>query len=200
MKKLAVFSLLILLGVGTCLGGNAWDEVSDEDGIKVWRRDIEGSPVVAFRGETIINASLAKVASVLDDTSRKHEWVANLLESKDLTIFSPTDRVEYNRTEAPWPIKDRDFVFRATVEVDKPNKTLMIKIKSTTHQAKPVDEDKAVRGELLESSYILASLGENRTRVTVEIQADPKGSIPKWVVNWAQKGWPRKTLGNIKNQ
>ena len=200
MKKLAVFSFLLLLGVSTCLGGNAWEELSNEDGIKVWRRDVDGSPVVAFKGETVINAPLAKVANVLDDTSRKGEWVANLLESKDLTIFSPTDRIEYNRTEAPWPIKDRDFVFRATVQVDKSSKTITIQIKSTTHASKPVDEDKAVRGELLESSYVLASLGENRTRVTVEMQVDPKGSVPKWVVNWAQKGWPRKTLEGIRGQ
>jgi hypothetical protein len=200
MKKLAFLSLLLLLGVSTCLGGNSWEELSNEDGIKVWRREVEGSPVVAFRGETIIDASLAKVANVLDDTPRKGEWVCNLLEAKNVRMISTMERVEYNRTSAPWPIKDRDFVFRADVKVDKKAKAITILIKSVTDPLMPVDEDKAVRGELLDSSYVLTSLGDNKTRVVVEIQVDPKGSVPKWVVNWAQKGWPRKTLDGIRGQ
>jgi hypothetical protein len=200
MKKLAYLWILLLVAASTSLGGETWEELSDEDGIKVWRREVEGSPVVAFKGETVIPASLAKVASVLDDTSRKGEWVANLLEAKDVKIISPTERIEYNRTDAPWPVSDRDFVFRADVKVDKAARTLYVLIKSTTDASCPVDEEMAVRGELLDSKYTLTLLDDGRTRVIVEIQVDPKGSVPKWVVNWAQKGWPRKTLEGIRGQ
>lgn len=147
-----------------------------------------------------VPASLAKVASVLDDTPRKGEWVCNLLEAKNVRMISPTERIEYNRTSAPWPVSNRDFVFRADVKVDKATKTLTILIKSVADPAMPVDEDKAVRGELLDSSYTLTQLEDNKTRIVVEIQVDPKGSVPKWVVNWAQKGWPRKTLDGIRTQ
>ncbi len=199
MKKLAFLAVLLLLA-STSFGDEAWEQLSDEDGIKVWRREVEGSPVVAFRGEAVMNASLAKVASVLDDTKRKGEWVCNLLEAKDVKIISPLERIEYNRTDAPWPISDRDFVFKADVKLDKKAKTLYVHIKSTTDPSCPVDEDKAVRGELLDSKYTLVQLEDGRTRVTVEIQVDPKGSVPKWVVNWAQKGWPRKSLEGIRGQ
>ncbi len=34
----------------------------------------------------------------------------------------------------------------------------------------------------------------------VEIHADPKGSVPKWLVNLFQKGWPRNTIEGIRKQ
>jgi len=200
MKKLALLGVLLLVAISPSLAGDSWELVGDEDGIKVWRRDVAGSPIVAFKGETTVEAPIAKVATVLDDTSRKMEWVCNILEAKNVRIISPTERVEYNRTSAPWPCKDRDFVFHAELKADKKAQTLVFQLKSVVDPGQPVDEDKAIRGELLDSSYTLVSLGEKKTRVTVEIQVDPKGSVPKFVVNWAQKGWPRKTLEGIRDQ
>src|SRR5262249_53461672 len=110
---------LLVLGAATALGGDAWEEVSSDDGIKVWRREVEGSPVVAVKGEALIAAPLAKIASVLDDTSRAKEWVCALAEARVLRVVSPTERVEYDRLEAPWPVSDRDFVFRSVMKFDE---------------------------------------------------------------------------------
>lgn len=201
MKKLALLALVaLLLGGAACRAQNDWEELSDEDGIKVYRRDVDGSPIVALKGEAIIEAPLGKVASVLDDTPRKLEWVCNRVEAKNVRVISPTQRVEYNHTSAPWPIKDRDFVFHAEIKVCKAAKTLTYELRSVEDPLMPVDEEKAVRGELLASSYLLKELPGNRTQLTVEIQADPKGSVPKWVVNLFQKSWPRKTIEGIRAQ
>ncbi len=44
---------------------------------------------------------------------------------------------------------------------------------------------------------------ETQTLVVVEVTTDPKGSLPSFVVNLVQQGWPRKTivgLGKVAGQ
>lgn len=179
--------------------GHDWEEISSEDGIVVHRREVPGSDLVAFKGETVIQAPIAKVANVLIDTSRKLEWVAKIVEAKNVRETSDFERVEYNHTATPWPLKDRDFVFEAKAEFDLPKKQVAFRMKSVEDPLMP--EKNCVRGELKNSVYLLTSLNEGKsTKVYVEIQADPKGSIPKWIVNLFQKSWPRITLEGIRKQ
>lgn len=44
---------------------------------------------------------------------------------------------------------------------------------------------------------------KTQTLVVVEVTTDPKGSLPAFVVNLVQEGWPRKTivgLGRVAGQ
>ena len=61
----------------------AWEKIDDDDGIVVYRREIPGSPVIAFKGEGDISASILRVASVLVDTSRATEWIDSLTECQN---------------------------------------------------------------------------------------------------------------------
>jgi len=179
-----------------------WELIAEDEGVKAWRMEIEGSDVVAFRGETTMNAPIAKVASVLDDTSRKTEWVHNAIEAKNVKQISEWERIEYNRTKSPVPlfVNDRDFLFHAKVTLRLSEKQIVIDLKSVEDGAMP-ERDDAVRGHLLNSRYILSSLeNDTKTRVQVEIHADPRGSLPKWMVNLFQKAWPSRTLRGIALQ
>ena len=178
----------------------AWEVIGTDDGIVTEKREWDDSPVVEFRGSTIINSRLSKIVSVLSDTSRKLEWVDRAKEAKDLEVISKLERVEYNHSTAPWPVKDRDFVFKASATPDLARRTLLVTLKSVDHTAMP-EQDCCVRGEITNSSYKLEALEDgSKTRVTVQILADPKGSVPKWIVNLIQKSWPRKTLQRLAAQ
>lgn len=193
--------LFALLGSVAAFGSNPnqWEEISNDDGIIVHRMEIPDSDIVAFKGDAVVNAPIAKVASILIDTKRKLEWVADIKEARDIRQIGEYERVEYNHTGTPWPIRDRDFVFHAKVELDREKNTMWFKLHSVEDPAVP--ELSPTRGELKDSQYILTSIENGtKTRVVVEIQADPKGSIPKWLVNLTQKKWPRKTLTGIQNQ
>jgi len=177
-----------------------WQKISDDDGIHVWKRDVPGSDFVAFRGKAIIDAPVSKVANVLIDTSRKGEWVSHLAEAKDVRQISEFERIEYNHTNSGFLlVKDRDFVFQAKAELDKDKKQMIIHLKSVEEPSVP--EQGPVRGQLNESSYTLSAVdGGKRTMLELEIQADPKGSVPSWIVNLFQKSWPRKTIEGIQKQ
>ncbi len=177
-----------------------WEELSDGNGIKTWGKQVPGSSIVAFRGEGILDAPIAKAAQMLADTNRKAEWIHKCAEAKNIKTFSELDRIEYNRTLAPVIMKDRDFVYHAKVWLDMPKHQVRVLFKSIETPEVP-EYSHAVRGKLMESRYTLTSIDEGkRTRAMVEVHADPAGAIPKWIVNLFQKSWPRNTLLGMQQQ
>jgi hypothetical protein len=175
-----------------------WTLVQDKDRIKVYKGTIPNSPLVAFRGIRTMPVSLGKVAHVLltKDTELRKKWVESLIDTANLEQPSQTTAVIYNAFKAPWPIAKRDFVSRAELTFDKPQKTIRLFIKATQHPKAPPTV--GIRAEILHSLYTLKALGPSETEVTIEALVDFKGSLPYWLVNLVQSKWPEKTLGNMQ--
>jgi len=58
-----------------------------------------------------------------------------------------------------------------------------------------------IRGELIDTIFILSSIdNDKKTRVDAEFLCDPKGWIPKWVVNFYLKVWPKTTFRNLRKE
>jgi hypothetical protein len=177
-----------------------WEELSDEDGVKVWRKDIEGSPIVAMRGKGLVDAPVDKVASVIYDTPRCPEWVAELTTSRVVKLVSTHERIVYQRVATSWPCDDREFVFEAKATFDKKTGELGFYMKSVEDDSVP-RTDGVTRGNLIESTFFLTpDQSGQKTTLEVEVQADPMGSIPKSIVNFFQKSWPRDTIKAIRRQ
>ena len=176
-----------------------WEQIRNDAGIVVWRKDVPGSKLVAFRGEGIVDAPLLLVGSVLIDTSRSTEWIDSLKESKILRKVSEEEYITYTHIATPIVMKDRDFVTDTKLEVDPVAHKLFIRMHSVNDASAP--ETSYVRGELMNSSFTLTAIdGGKKTRVTTEIHCDPKGSVADWIVNLFQKGWPYNTLQSLRAQ
>ncbi|MET0595656.1 MAG: START domain-containing protein [Polyangiaceae bacterium] len=177
----------------------AWEKIGDDDGIIAYRREVPGSPLIAVRGEGMVNASIVKVASVLVDSTRATEWIDRVVESRVVRVVSETETIHYDHIGTPVVMKDRDFVTRAKLLFDNANKRVTVKMNSTTDPLAPPTD--YVRGEIMESYFILTSLDHGtKTHVQVEVHADPKGSIAKWIVNMFQKSWPHNTISRLRAQ
>jgi hypothetical protein len=50
------------------------------------------------------------------------------------------------------------------------------------------------------SNYNLKKLEDGKTQVTLEIHSDPKGWIPKFIVNMVQRTYPIKLFKALKKQ
>ena len=55
-----------------------------KDGIRVYKREVPGSALLAFKGEGTVDAPIEKVATIIYDTTRATEWIADLKESRIL--------------------------------------------------------------------------------------------------------------------
>jgi hypothetical protein len=177
----------------------AWEKLGDSDGIIAYRREVPGSPLIAVKGEGIVNASIIRVASVLVDTTRATEWIDRLVESRVVREVSETETVHYDHIGTPLVMKDRDFVTRAKLEFDNVGKKVTVNMRSTTDPLAPPTD--FVRGEIMQSYFVLTSIEHGtKTHVSVEVHADPKGSIAKWIVNMFQKSWPHNTISRLRAQ
>jgi rhodanese-related sulfurtransferase len=177
-----------------------WIKTGEEAGVVIYKRDLPGSDVVAIRGEAVIEESMSRIVGVLENIERGKEWMADIVESYNIEKHTETDRWEYNRTKTPWPLQDRDFVIHTRTRFTKdPEPRLIIEMTSGQNRKKPVLSG-VVRGELLDSRFILKFIDAKKTHLTCEIQADPKGVIPKWVVNLFQRHWPLATIRGLRKQ
>jgi hypothetical protein len=197
MKLLSALAFFILASSTFAAIETTWEKVEEKQGVEVFRGDVKGLPIVAFRGASEIEAPLFKVLSVIYDTSRIKEWMSDINDTRVIERISKLEKIEYNRTDAPWPLSDRDFVYRAKGSVNEKDKTIEIAIESLEDPRVPKVKD-AVRGHLYSSRYFVRYLGPDKTYLEVEMLADPKGALPKWVVNMFQATWPVNTINGIR--
>jgi hypothetical protein len=192
-------ALLLPLALSAGPPDARWELVGTKDDIITYRREVAGSPIVAIRGEGTVEASVARVTSVLLDTPRLVEWIGSLTEAHRLRSTGKLSYTEYDHVSTPFPLTDREFVTESRAEVDSAKKQVTVKARSVQDPAAPAT--KLVRGDLLSSTFTLVALDHGlRTRVIAEAQADPKGAIPKWIVNYFQKSWAHTTITGLRSQ
>jgi len=196
--------VLLLLGAATAragtVGPDGWEELSDKEGVKVYRRSVAGSPLKSMKGIGVVDAPVATVALVLLDDARAAEWVDSLAESRVVRMVTPHEYIEYNHVSMPWPVHDREFVTHVSLSSDPATQSAVIRSEPAEAEAEVATRPKIVRGTLT-SYYLLKAVdGGKRTELSIEMSTDPKGAIPAWVVNLFQKDWARETMRGIRKQ
>jgi len=210
MRPVLLFRLMFVLAAALlCTIPNArasaeddesgWVRMRTENGIIVSRKEVAGSPFMAFRGEGDVDEPLLLEGSVLVDIARDREWIDSLVESKLLRTISETEYITYSHVGTPITMSDRDFVTDVTLAVQPVSKELDIQMHSVNDASAPSTH--YVRGELTRSSFTLTSIdGGSRTHVVAEIHCDPKGSIAAWIVNKFQNNWGYNTIKSLRSQ
>jgi hypothetical protein len=184
-----------------------WELFDEEDGVRCYRRDVAGTDIVALRGEGFVAAPITRVASVLVNRSRAHEWIDRLAKTKMLRQLSETESINWNAIKTPTPLKNRDFVFKAVLSTDPAKKKFLVNYFSVTDPAAP-ETDHYVRGHFKSGKFELTMVERTNkdgtktkgTHVVAEVIVDPKGSVPKFLVNMVQKSWPHQTITALRKQ
>lgn len=173
--------------------------MQNTDGVTVYSRSLKDRAIKSVKGTGIVDAPVMKVALVLLDDDRAPESVDSLAEARVVRRVSPTEYIEYNHVKMPLIVSDREFVTNVTMSVDREKRTVLMR--SVPSAESEVKKTPAwVRGEL-SALYVLESVDDGtRTRLTVEVDADPKGALPPFIVNFFQKGWSRDTIKGIRGQ
>jgi hypothetical protein len=115
---------------------SSWKLIGDTDGVQTFKNKQEDAGVVSFRGETLVPASLLKIATILNADNLRKQWVEGLLETRVIEQVNPLERVEYNHTKSPWPFEDRDFLYHLNVYSKREPLALLITMKSVEEPLK----------------------------------------------------------------
>jgi hypothetical protein len=178
---------------------SGWTKTGDEDGIVSYKREVRGTDIIALRGEGTVDAPLMRVVSVLLDYARAPEWVDSLAEVRVVRMIGPLEFIEYDHVATPPILQDRDFVCRGRLALDLAHQTFAMLMEPATDPAVPANED-YVRGELRGFWRMQAIDGGRKTSVVAEMLGDPKGGVPKWLVNLFQESWAHSTLLSLRAQ
>lgn len=93
-----------------------WEDIYSADGIDVSRKKVENNALFAFRGVGVVNAPIAKVVAVLHDISHAKDWLDQVKEVRLVKDLNANERIEYYHAAVPWPLQDRDFVYKTKFE------------------------------------------------------------------------------------
>ncbi|GEM_PF-1352370 len=180
-----------------------WQKSCETNGITIYWSKVDGSQVIAFKGNGIVDEPLDKVASVIVDTTRGTEWIDSLVSSKVVRTLSPTEFIEYDHAGIPFPfdtvMSDRDFVSHVTVDYDPASQRLTVSYLPAEDELAPVLK-KYTRGVMTCVFKMVPMSMPDQTYVEAEVHCDPKGGVPKWLVNFFQQGWPETTFENLRRE
>ena len=202
-RAAVVFTLLVsvvawLAPSAARAAAGAWERIRSEDGILVYKKEVEGSSFVAFRGEGNVDGELLRVGSVIVDVPREKEWLDSVVEARILRKVSDTEYIMYSHLGTPIGMSDRDFVNDVTIQADPVAQTVTFRMRSVDDPSAP--KTGFVRAKLIDSSFVISTAGEGKTHVVAEIHCDPKGSIPSFIVNMFQRSWGYNTIENLRRQ
>jgi len=191
--------LLCALLAASTAEAAGWEEVARADGIVVHTRDVPGRDLAVFRGTGAVRASIYEVMAVLGDSGRRTEWQHRCAAARTLKRTSEFKRIVYNRTDAPWPVTDRDVVLATHLRVLEPDRVLLVEFRGVSSALQPKVSG-VVRMPYLKGHYKLTKLASARTRVEYQVDADPGGWLPSWLANRANRDLPLKTLRGLRRQ
>ena len=196
MKKLTASLLGILLFTSTvCF---AWDLELDDEGIKVFTQEIEGSDFKAFKGEMDTQAQLDEVLSIIRDVESMDEWLHECVDSQIMETTEEGEIIVYQETSAPWPVTNRNFVLK--MKVDRAEDASNAKVSFTALVEPEVANDECVRVTELNGSWTLTQTSEESLNVVYQTSADPAGDIPSWLANAFVVDQPYNTLKNLRER
>lgn len=177
--------IALLVGISTLAAASTgraggWETVADEPDVKVLMRDVPGHNFPTIRAIAVLDESIYDVLAVLSDVNRYPKWMVRCAEARRLDKRGELEYVTYSRTDAPWPVSDRDAVYRARVRVKLSQKLVIVRFKAIKDARVP-PRDGIVRLSKLSGYYALKILGPRKTQLDYQLYADPGGWIPKWV-------------------
>lgn len=195
-RRGALLALMILAAApARSAPESPWSLVRERDGIVVHTRPVEGSGIQEFRGVALVSASVEAIRAVLRDVDRFEEWFPDTSEARLLAREGDV-AYQYLVRDAPWPVSDRDTVFRSETRLDP--STGRVSIRLTVAPDRHPLQPERVRVRRAEGLWLLEPVAPERTRVTFQLHLEPGGGVPQWLINAQVVDTPFEALANLR--
>jgi len=192
--------LALLLIPSSLRAEEGWRHVTTEDGVAVTSREVPGRGFPTFRGVGAVDASIFDILAVISDLERYPHWMPNCRAARQLRKVNEFEYYVYSRIHAPWPVSDRDAAYHSKVLVKlDPRAVVEIRFWAEEHAAAPPVKG-VVRMVSLQGFYKLTALSPTRTLMDYQVDADPRGLIPKWIAKMASKKLPLENIRAIRKR
>ncbi|XP_067853168.1 START domain-containing protein 10-like [Heptranchias perlo] len=179
-----------------CESAQGWQQKYSKAEIGVWvQAASEGKAVHRIKCRIELkDVSAEAVYDVLHDNEYRRKWDKHVIKTFDIARLTVNADIGYYSWKCPSPLKDRDVVTLRSWLVT--GNDYMIINYSVKHPNYPPYKD-LVRAVSILTGYRIQSTGSKSCSLVYMAEADPKGSLPKWVVNKASQYLAPKVLKKI---
>ncbi len=198
MKKLAALAVFAALFLASGLAQAKeypWELKKDSNGIKVYTRHVEGSPVLEFKSIMTLDEPQEKVVSFYEKVDRYTEWFHQCAQARVLEEKPNGNRLIYYVSDLPWPASDRDIAY------ERSKKTVgddVIVNLTALPDAYPRQKD-LVRVPYLKTEWHFKKTADNKTEVSFQQHCSSGGSLPAALINKLSVNIPFHTFQNLRD-
>ncbi len=185
-KKYSHFLVVILLSmllpaVSFSQDEEGWELAKEKDGVRVYLRDRDDSPIKEFRAVGNVQSSMSSIVALLIDAEAAPDWYNHVKEGELLGQQDNSSHVAYTALAFPWPFTDRDMISRFSYAKDP--ETGIVRMEVTSLPDYRPAGDKMIRITNIEGYWLLTPISDEEVEVQYQFFADPGGSIPGWLIN-----------------
>jgi hypothetical protein len=200
--------ILLLLALNLALPLQAlekWQLIKEQDDVQVYSTKVQGSRIKSAKGEIIIAASLDDILAVLENITLLPRWLYKCRSAKTIKQVDIVERYDYIYTDMPWPSWDRDVIVRSIFQQNPKTKVVTVSFDTDPKMValKPrVVRVKKMTGRMLLIPQALKptdNKDSKKTKIIYEVNTDPGGRIPKWLVNDMISDFPFYSLKNLRS-
>uniref|UniRef100_A0A0B6ZGI4 Phosphatidylcholine transfer protein n=1 Tax=Arion vulgaris TaxID=1028688 RepID=A0A0B6ZGI4_9EUPU len=164
-----------------------WEFFVESHGVTIYRLYNETSGLYQYKVYGELDDVLPSVcAEVYMDLEYRKQWdsFAKVLEVRECE----DNHLVYWEVNFPFPLWNRDYLYGRELKVMEKNgqKVWIVLAKSIVSPSVP-EASGIVRVDDYLQSAALSSNGKSGTKAFMKYYDNPKGNIPKWLINWAAK-------------
>jgi START domain-containing protein len=175
-----------------------WTELEKSNGIAVYTRPFAGSAFPEVRASGAVCATLPQLVGFVEDVAAFEQWIPDTAEARLLERPTPRTQIYYIRTSMPWPVKDRDMIYRLSETTNSSSITrISVGIEGLPDYL-PVDPH-AMRMSGVSGRWSFVQ-ADGRTRIDLDMHIEPGGGVPNWLARQRIVGTPTKMLTNLRKR
>ncbi len=201
-QRMKIIYLTIMLSIMVL--ASEWTLVKAKNGVSVYTAEVEGSDFLAYRGETVVNASIASVVAVLYDTPNCTSWLHECSFGLTLEELSFEENYIYESYDLSFPVSDRGLILRSSLVWE--DKKAVLSVHDANDYCDKSTNPRCVKVKRLgltaiprsKGAYTLTRLDANKTSIVWQAHTNPGGSIPTWMVNMLVVDMPYYSLLNLR--
>jgi hypothetical protein len=194
---LALPTLLLLSALGS-MGQSDCELRKNMDSVKVYTCKTGLSKFKAIKVKFTVNATYSEFVAMLLDIENFNHWQYKTRHAHVLEQISDRELIYYAEVEAPWPVSNRDIIIK--MKVDQDPVTHWVTVRGNSLPDYLPKKDHVVRVPTSQSLWILKSIKRSQIQAEYDVQVDPGGSVPAWLINIFAADGPYQTFRAFKDK
>ncbi len=191
MRRFLTIIVISLLASVAGASNESWIMVRSTNGVETYLNDRTIDGFREYRGVMKMAATFEEARDVIKDIPGNVHWLPSCRRAELVRTISETELLVYIVSTAPWPVHDRDCVWKRHYVVDTDDHFRLI---FTASDEEYEGETGLVRILNARGVWEVKRLADDTAEVSFQYLGDGGGTVPRSFVNSATKRIPEKAL------